>query len=149
MSIHITMYVRTTEWGNKRNLCCVLGIVVLGLNATLPIWLCIFCFSFYICILLGSVKAFKHIISIAVHNTKGLTLILTYDLQVWVNCPVCACVCLRVCARGVKNNCMFELRELGISPSCLFSKANNKKLTEADFDKMQNSHAEYFGQEEK
>lgn len=57
---------------------------------------CVFIVRFFICILLGCVKAFKHIISIAEHNTKGLTLISTYDLcvPVSVSVSVCWCVCV-------------------------------------------------------
>lgn len=61
-------------------------------------WPCVFIVRFFICILLGCVKAFKHIISIAEHNTKGLTLISTYDLWVCVpvNMWVCWCLCIHI-----------------------------------------------------
>lgn len=58
---------------------------------------CVFIVRFFICILLGCVKAFKHIISIAENNTKGLTLISTYDLCVPVSVPVSVCWCVCVC----------------------------------------------------
>lgn len=81
--------------------CCVWGIVVRRLQhchfGFVRVALYFFAL-FFICTLLGWAKAFKHIISIAVHNTMGLTLILTYDLLVWA--CVCVCVCTYVCVRA-------------------------------------------------